>query len=230
MVGRLGHAVLEFVFPSRCVGCARSGSFLCDACVDELPRADSPRCWRCWRPQNRFELCPECHAAPPPFESLRSAFVYEGTVRQLVRGLKYRGMTALAEPMAGLLAEAALEFDMETDLIVPVPLSGLRHRTRGYNQASELAKHLGRELDAPIRPRALERVRHTPPQARTADAAQRRRNVQGAFRSEDPAVEGNRILLVDDVTTTGATLAACADALNRVGAQSVSCLTFATED
>ena len=230
MVGRLGHAVLEFVFPSRCLGCSRSGSFLCDACVEELPRADGPRCWRCWRPRSRFELCPECHAAPPPFDSLRSAYVYRGTICQLVRGLKYRGVTALAEPMAGLLAEVALEFDMEADLIVPVPLSGVRHRTRGYNQASELAKHLSRELDASMRPRALERVRNTPPQARSADAAQRRRNVQGAFRSEDPAVEGNRILLVDDVTTTGATLAACADALNRAGAQSVSCLTFATED
>ncbi len=230
MVGRLGHAVLEFVFPSRCLGCERNGSFLCDACIEVLPRADSPRCWACWRPQNKFELCRECCAAPPPFESLRSAFVYQGTVPHLVRGLKYRGMTALAEPMAGLLAETALEFDMEADLIVPVPLSGLRHRTRGYNQASELAKHLGRELDVPMRPRAVERVRNTPPQARSADAAQRRRNVQGAFRSEDPAVESNRILLIDDVTTTGATLAACADALNRAGAQSVACLTFATED
>ena len=230
MVGRLGHAVLEFVFPSRCLGCERSGSFLCDACADELPRADSPRCWRCWRLQSRFEVCPECDAAPPPFDRLRSAFVYQGTVCELVRGLKYRGMTALAEPMGGLLAEVALEFGMESDLIVPVPLSGLRHRTRGYNQASELAKHLGRQLDAPMRPRALERVRNTPPQARSADAAERRRNVQGAFSSEDPAVEGNRILLVDDVATTGATLAACAEALNRAGAQSVSCLTFATED
>ena len=96
MVGRLGHAVLEFVFPSRCLGCSRSGSFLCDVCVDALPRADSPRCWRCWRLQSRFEVCPECHGAPPPFDSLRSAFVYQGTVCQLVRGLKYRGITGQA--------------------------------------------------------------------------------------------------------------------------------------
>ena len=230
LVGRLGHAALELLFPSRCMGCERGGTFLCDACIEDLPRADSPRCWRCWSPQPGSGLCPQCYAAPPPFDGLRSAFVYRGVARSLVHGLKYRGMMSLAPPMAALLAEVALDFDLDADIIVPVPLSGLRHRTRGYNQASELAKHLGRELDVPVRPRALERPRHTPPQARTASALERRRNVQGAFRSEDPAVEGNRIILVDDVTTTGATLSACAEALQRAGADSIWCLTFARED
>lgn len=230
MVGKLGHAVLELVFPSRCLGCDRSGVFLCDACASQLPRADAPRCWRCWQPRRRFELCPSCYRNPPAFDGLRSPFVYRDVVRNLVHSLKYRGVTALAEPMGALLAEAALDFDIEADLIAPVPLSKLRHRTRGYNQASELAKHVGRELSLPVRPRAVERTRHAKPQARSADAEERRRNVQGAFRCEDPAVEGNRILLIDDVTTTGATLAACAEALLRGGAESVWCLTFARED
>lgn len=230
LVGKLGHAALELLFPSRCMGCDRGGTFLCDGCIDGLPRADSPRCIRCWSAQAGFELCPECHAAPPPFDGLRSAFLYRGLAASLIRGLKYRGVTALAPVMGSLLAEAALDYDLEADIIVPVPLSGLRHRTRGYNQASELAKHLGLELDVPMRPRALERTRHTSPQARTSDARERRRNVQGAFRCEDPAVEGNRILVIDDVTTTGATLAECADALCRAGAASVWCLTFARED
>ncbi len=230
LVGNLGRAALELLFPSRCLGCERGGTYLCDACIEDLPRAENPRCSLCWSPQPGAGLCPECYAAPPPFDGLRSAFVYQGVARSLVRSLKYRGMTSLAPPMASLLAEVALDFEIEADIVVPVPLSGLRHRTRGYNQASELAKHLGRELDLPMRPRALERSRHTSPQARTADAMERRRNVQGAFRSEDPAVEGNRMLLVDDVTTTGATLAACADALQRAGADSVWCITFARED
>ena len=230
LVGRLGQVVLELIFPSRCLGCDRSGTYLCDACTEILPRAELPRCTRCWTPQDAVDVCPECRAAPPPFDGLRSSFVYKSTVRTLVRSLKYRGASALAAPMATLLAETVLECDLEADIVVPVPLSGLRHRTRGYNQASELAKHLAKELRLPMRPRALERMRNTLPQARTANAAERRRNVQGAFRSEDPAVEGNRILLVDDVTTTGATLASCADALNRAGAESVWCLTFAKED
>lgn len=230
MVGKLGHAVLELVFPSRCLGCERGGTFLCDACAADLPRADSPRCWRCWATRPRFELCPACYREPPPFDGLRSPYVYQAVVRDLVRGLKYRGMTAIAETMAGLLAEAALEFDLEADVVVPVPLSGLRQRSRGYNQASELAKHLARELDAPMRPRALERIRHTAPQTRSASAVERARNVQGAFRCEDAAVQGNRILLVDDVTTTGATLRASAEALKHGGASEVWCLTFARED
>ena len=148
----------------------------------------------------------------------------------LVRALKYRGATALAEPMAKSLASTVGSYGIDADVIVPVPLSGMRRRTRGYNQAEELARALGRRLDMAVWPSALERRRDTPPQARSADAEERRRNVAGAFHANDPDIAGRRVLLVDDVTTTGATLAACATALKTAGARSVRALTFARED
>jgi ComF family protein len=139
-------------------------------------------------------------------------------------------MTTLAEPMGSLLAEAVREHGLAVDVIVPVPLSGLRRRTRGYNQAEELARALGRETRLPVWPKALERTRHTAPQAGHAGAAERRRNVAGAFRVRDDEVNHRRVLIVDDVTTTGATLSACSNALKRAGAQSVWALAFTRED
>ena len=227
VVGRLTKAVIELVFPARCVGCGSNGEFLCGECADSMPVAGGARCSRCWRP---VAGCLSCETAPPPFDSLRSAFVDRGVVPDLVRALKYRGATALAEPMAEWLASTVGSYGMDADVIVPVPLSGLRRRTRGYNQAEELARALGRRLDMAIWPSALERRRDTPPQARSADAEERRRNVAGAFHANDPDIAGRRLLLVDDVTTTGATLAACATALKSAGARSVRALTFARED
>ena len=150
--------------------------------------------------------------------------------RELVHALKYRGMTALAAPMAALLAQAVRSHGLAADVVVPVPLSGLRRRLRGYNQAEALARALGRELGLSVSGRALERRRPTPPQARSADAEARRRNVVGAFRCRERAIAGQSALLVDDVATTGATLDACAAALKAAGARSVWGLTFARED
>ncbi len=229
-VRRLGRAALDLVFPPRCVGCGESGNFLCDGCVAALPVAAGSRCPRCWQPGSDASLCVDCQAAPPSFDGLRAAFVYERTARDLVHALKYRGMTALAPPMGSLLTEAARRHDLEADLVAPVPLSGLRRRLRGYNQAEALARPLAMELQLPLRPQALARRRDTPPQARSADAEARRRNVTDAFVCRDRGVEGQRILLVDDVTTTGATLAACAVALKAAGAESVWAITFARED
>ncbi len=157
--------------------------------------------------------------------------MYEGTARELVHSLKYRGMTALAGAMASQLAAAARQYGLESDLIVPVPLAGLRRRLRGYNQAEVLARALGGELDLPVRSSAIARQRYTQPQARSADAEARRRNVSGAFSCrERAAVAGRRVLLVDDVATTGATLAECASAVKEAGARSVWGLVFARED
>lgn len=229
-VRRLGRAALDLVFPPRCVGCGEGGSFLCDGCVAALPVAANPRCPRCWQPGWDASLCVDCQAAPPSFDGLRAAFVYERTARELVHALKYRGMTALAPPMASLLTAAVRGYSLKADLVAPVPLSRLRRRLRGYNQAEALARPLAMELQLPIRPQALARRRDTPPQARSADAEARRRNVSDAFVCRDRGVEGQRVLLVDDVTTTGATLAACAVALRAAGARSVWAVTFARED
>ncbi len=227
---RLSRAVLDFVFPPRCVVCGSGGSFLCTVCASGLPKAEPPRCPRCWSPGSDAYLCPECQAGPPAFDGLRAAFLYQGVVRDLVHALKYRGTTALAGPMASLLADVVHRDVLAADVLVPVPLAGVRRRTRGFNQAESLARALGRELGLPVRPGALRRRRQTTPQARTADAEQRRRNVAGAFACREGPVAGQRVLLVDDVTTTGATLAACAGPLKAGGARSVWAITFARED
>lgn len=230
VVGKVGRAALDLVFPPRCAGCGRDGEFLCSDCSGSLTVAVAPRCPRCWRPGPQARLCLPCRATPPAFDGLRSAVVYDATARQLVHALKYRGITALAAPMSSLLAEAVRRHDLGADVIVPVPLSGLRQRTRGYNQAEALAVGLARELELAVLPNALERRRHTPAQARSADAGARRRNVAGAFALRQPDIAGLRVLLLDDVTTTGATFEACAAVLKLGGARSVWALAFAGED
>jgi ComF family protein len=228
-IARLGRVAIDLVFPPRCAACGAGGAFLCAACQARLVPAAPPRCPRCWRP-GLAGLCAGCQTAPPPFDGLRAVFVYRDVARELVHALKFQGMSALAQPMAQHLAAAARAWSPPIDAIVPVPLSGLRERTRGYNQALLLARELARELGLPAQPRALRRRRHTPPQARAAGAEERRRNVMGAFEARPSAVRGRALLLIDDVTTTGATLVACAAAAREAGARSVWALAFARED
>ncbi len=230
VVGKLGRLALDLLFPPRCSNCGAAGELLCDACALSLERALPPRCLRCWRPWRDAGPCVSCQIDPPPFDGLYAAFVYAGTARTLVHALKYRGMTALASPMAARLADGVRERGLAADVVVPVPLSGLRRRTRGYNQAEALAREVGRGFSLPMIARALARRRHSPPQARSADIEERRRNVLGAFAPRDARVAGQRVLLLDDVTTTGATLAACAGALKEAGARSVWAVAFARED
>ena len=227
LVRRAGNAALDLIFPPRCAICGASGAFLCASCADRLTPAAPPRCNRCWSPGSYGDVCAHCDATPPPFETLRAAFVYDAVARDLVHGLKYRGLTALAQPMASLMRDAP---GGGINLVVPVPLAGLRRRTRGYNQAESLARVLGRDLELRVEPRALRRTRGAPPQARSAGAEARHRNVAGAFTARPELAEGARVLLIDDVTTTGATFAACATALREAGAASVCCLAFARED
>jgi ComF family protein len=143
-----------------------------------------------------------------------------------VHHLKYRNGRALALPLGSIMATWCDAHALRADVIVPVPLHPDRLRERGYNQAALLARELERRVGLPVRESVLSRVRYTRSQMEL-DAEARRRNVQGAFRCADGRVRGQHVLLVDDVCTTGATIAACADALRAGGAARVEALTLA---
>lgn len=219
-------ALMDLLFPPRCVVCGRVDIWLCPQCVGRLPRVSGAICLRCGVPVTRGNLCRHCRETPLRLEGIRSVLLFEGPVRAAIHRLKYRHARGLAEPLGGLLAERWLADPLPADLVVPVPLHPARLLQRGYNQAALLAHAFGRQVGLPVDEDALRRIRHTASQMRL-EAAQRQHNVRGAFSCPDGRVEGRRILLVDDVCTTGATLEACADALHESGATSVWGLTLA---
>lgn len=160
---------------------------------------------------------------------MRSVFTYGGPARDAVLAIKFNGISALAPQMAVEMATSLREWSPPIDVIVPVPLGWLRKRTRGYNQAELLAGEIARCSGVRLEAKALRRTRTTAPQARQPDATSRRENIRDAFGLGPLPVSGN-ILLVDDVSTTGATLDACARVLLASGASAVYALTFARED
>lgn len=181
--------------------------------------------------------CLACLTRPPRFVAAASGYEFGGAIAEAIKRLKWRHMPELAPPLGALLLAAVARAPpgfTAVDLIAPVPLHPRRLRTREFNQAAELAAALREAARAreaplghvPVDARALERVRDTPPQT-GLDGAQRRRNMLDAFRVRDPQrVVGRRVLLVDDVMTTGATADACAAALLRAGAAAVLVLTL----
>ena len=168
---------------------------------------------------------------PLPLERIRAATYHVNPVRQVLHQMKYEGYFALAEPLGEVMAQAWPEWAHPLDLILPIPLHRDRLRQRGYNQAELLVRVLRRHMGWSTDAKALRRSRHTKPQLGLT-AQERRANVLGAFMAEPHRVEGKKILLVDDVCTTGSTLVAAAGALLDAGASSVTayCLTTAAGD
>jgi len=150
-------------------------------------------------------------------------------MRQAIHQLKYRNLRAVVEPLAKLLNDYLITNPMPGEVLVPVPLHQKRLRERGYNQSSLLAKELSRLTNLPVVDDCLIRQRHAPPQARTATVDERRNNVAGAFTCRDHRLRGKQVLLTDDVSTSGATLDACAAALKIAGATPVWGLVLARE-
>jgi ComF family protein len=228
-------AIRDLAIPPSCPVCARicGSEGLCARCWGRARLIDRPYCEVTGAPfpfdSGGVAISPAAIADPPPFRRHRSAMVYDDIARRLATGLKFSDRAELAPFMARLMAAAGRELVAEADLIVPAPLHRLRLQSRRYNQAAEIARHLAVNAGLAFAPLALERRRNTQPQIGLG-RKERMRNVAGAFLvppGEKAAVAGRRILLVDDIYTTGSTLSACARALLRAGAASVDALTFA---
>lgn len=233
---RAGRLAVDVVYPPQCIGCGAATAdpaALCPACWRGLAFIARPYCERLGTP---FAidiggplLSPEAIADPPVFERARAAVLYDGLARDLVHRLKYGDRLDLARALAGMMATAGAELLAEADVLVPVPLHWTRLWSRRFNQAALLADALRRDGGPDWAPFALRRRKRTRPQVGLTQA-QRRTNLQGAFvvpAERAPAIEGRRVLLVDDVMTTAATANASARALLRAGATAVDVLTFA---
>lgn len=220
---------LDCLFPRLCVGCGRIGSYVCDRCERRRSFLSGPLCPRCGQPQASGLLCPSCVRRRSDISAIRSVFRFEGVIRRAVIELKYHNLRAIAPTLSAWMADRLIDEDFTPDLIVPVPLHPSRLRLRGYNQAALLARELGRLEGVEAAEDLLTRVRAGDSQVQTHDAEARRQNVAGAFTCTDTTVSGKRILVVDDVCTTGATLEACASALRDAGAAEVWGLTVARE-
>lgn len=236
LVGRLGAEALDIVFPPVCCGCGRltaDARAVCPACWAGMRLIERPYCEVLGSPfafdPGAGAVSPEAIADPPVFDRLRSVAVHEGIARDLVHGLKYRDRTDLAPMMAEWMVRASEGAVTAADMIVPVPLHAFRLWRRKFNQAAELARFIAELSARPYRPDALRRVKRTNRQVGLGARA-REENVRGAFAVPAGArqgLAGKRIVLVDDVYTTGATVAAATRALKRAGAADVTVLTFA---
>ncbi|WP_432821889.1 ComF family protein [Trichloromonas sp.] len=220
-------ALLDLLFPQACPLCRTeltpaSAAGLCHSCQAQLPELSSPRCSRCALPfvseGGSDHLCEPCLRQPPPFSQVEAVGNYEGLLRDAVHRFKYRGTVQLDRPLATLLAERMeqAETPFRPDLIVPVPLHLGRLRQRGYNQSLLLARQLAKRWRVPVAPRQLVRNRPTPPQ-QGLSLSVRQQNLRGAFAMTAP-LQGETVLLIDDVMTTGATLRECARTLQSSGA------------
>ena len=214
---RLKESALDLLFPQQCMGCGRWGKFFCSSCLQTLPRIAPPLCPKCGRPQSAGTLCSSCFDWQAHIDGIRSPFRFDGAIRKAIHELKYQNLRAIAVPQAALLDEYLASNPIPADVLVPIPLHPKRLRERGYNQSELLARELSKLTRLPVEPGYLVRQRDTPPQARTTSVEERKQNIARAFLCPDNMVEGKRILLIDDVSTSGATLDAAAEALKSRG-------------
>jgi ComF family protein len=255
---RLLEACRQALFPPRCLVCrawlmndpagtapaeglwaeamALLRPYFCPGCLQALMPLAHPLCACCGTLVSGGDgpqpLCASCRERPPAFDRARAAFAYQGSLREVVQCLKYRGKTQLARPLGRLMHAVYRCFwqPPPVDLILPVPLHRRRLRERGFNQALLLMRRwpqVAGEARVPVDCGVLVRTRATAPQA-GLDRSARRSNIAGAFAVRHPErVAGRRLLLVDDVITTGATVAECARVLKQSGAAQVDVLALA---
>ena len=218
---------LDLLFPPACGGCGKTGQRWCDRCRDDLIILPEQICEVCGEPLTRAGMCSSCLKSRPPYRALRSWVVFKGPIRTALHKLKYRRDLGLGEALAWPLAQFIdSRLDWEIEMIVPIPLSPLRLEQRGYNQVALIAQPLAMLMNWEYCPKALHRVKNTRSQVGLSPG-ERRENVQNAFSANPRLIKNRKILLMDDVATTGATLSSASKSLLEAGSCTVYALTAA---
>ncbi|WP_415012656.1 ComF family protein [Amaricoccus sp.] len=233
MLQTMTRAMVDAVFPPRCLACptpTETAGRLCAACWRETHFIAGTTCRRCGAPLHgdagAEDVCERCLRHPPAWDRGAAALLYGGSGRRMVLALKHGDRLDIVGPLAAWMAAAGRPLLAEADVIAPVPLHWIRLLRRRYNQSAELARGIGRIAGKPVVPDLLVRRRATTPQEGGREA--RAANQAGAIAlAPRRSVAGRRILLIDDVLTTGATLSTCTEALRGAGAAGVDVLVLA---
>lgn len=216
------RALADLCLPEYCVGCRENPAIshgLCRTCWSDLPR-NTEHCPTCAQPMRENRKCGRCILYPPPFRWTLAPLVYRPPTSNYIQRLKYHGDLSIASMLGRVISEEVARRAVELpDLIIPVPLHVSRMRRRGFNQANEIARAIGRELDIKVKPGLARRVRSTPRQI-DLRRSERRKNLRGAFRAT-PALNGVSVAVVDDVITTGSTVSEFAAALGSAGVSGI---------
>ncbi len=233
----LWHGLLDLLYPPRCEACGNlRRAALCEECLAAIERIEPPMCELCGEPFDPLAQsaprCADCRGKRKPFTLARSACYYTGPLAEAIKRYKYHCQMVLWRPLGELLVEAMAQGKAEgieaesVDIICAVPLHSSRLRERGFNQSELLAEVVAEHLEKPLRP-LLARTRATLPQV-DLPAASRAVNVRDAFTADlHEVIKGQRVLLIDDLFTTGATMTECARTLMRAEAQEVRIYTLA---
>lgn len=233
------NALGDLLWPPRCIGCGSkisSGNSpdpykaFCPVCVDSLVASSSPKCSRCALPfegTGQDHICIGCHQKPPPFNRVIAPMLYGGALADAIVRFKYGDSPHLARHLAKFILAAFEKTAVTADVIVPVPLHPRRLRRRGFNQSALLAGHIAAVSHISHQPQFIERIRETTSQAGLS-RSDRRTNLKGAFQvTAGVAIKKKRVLLVDDVITTGSTIRETARVLKRAGAASIEVVALA---
>jgi ComF family protein len=217
---------LDWLYPPVCGGCGKDGYHWCYECQANCLIIRDQGCNICGDLDVQGKICNGCEKQRPLYKQLRSWGVFKGPLRNALHSLKYKGDIGLGSKLAGPMLHDLSQLNWQVEMVVPVPLSLARFQERGYNQAALLARPIAIGLRLPYRTACLRKIRETQTQVGLR-AEERRINVLGAYEAAKEAVAGKKILLIDDVATSGSTLNECAAALLRAGATEVYGYTLA---
>ena len=217
---------IDLLYPPLCGGCGKSGVRWCKNCRESVMPIPSPKCEICGLPQQKPGICPSCGQIRPFYQMSQSWAVFGGSVRKALHKMKYKQDLGLGDAIATEILPYVNHLNWHIDIVVPVPLGKKRMKERGYNQVSLFARPLALAMGWNYASRSLKRVRETRSQVGLS-MEERKKNVHDAFWADSRKVTGRSVLVIDDVSTTGATLNSCAKALVDAGASNVLAFSLA---